>query len=35
VHDVRQATESELEQGSVSGGLLSVADEPPAPDRLH
>jgi FKBP-type peptidyl-prolyl cis-trans isomerase SlyD len=35
VHDVREATESELQQGSVSGGLLSVADESPGPDRLH
>jgi FKBP-type peptidyl-prolyl cis-trans isomerase SlyD len=35
VHDVREASDSELQQRSVSGGLLSVADEVPGPDRLH
>jgi hypothetical protein len=35
VHDVREASVYELQQRSVSGGLLSLADDVPGPDRLH
>lgn len=35
VHDVRGATESEIEQRSVTGELFSVADEQPGSGTLH
>jgi FKBP-type peptidyl-prolyl cis-trans isomerase SlyD len=35
VHDVRAASDSEIEQRSVSGGLLSVIDATPGSKRLH
>jgi len=35
VHDVREASVYELQQRSVSGGLLSLADDVPGLDRLH
>jgi FKBP-type peptidyl-prolyl cis-trans isomerase SlyD len=36
VHDVREATDEEIERRSVGGGeLLSVVDTPPGEPRLH
>ena len=35
VHDVRDASESEIEQRSVTGDLFSVADEQPGSGTLH
>jgi len=35
VHDVREACEAEVAQGSVAGDLLSVLDAPPNPGALH
>ena len=35
VHDVRDASEAEIEQRSVTGELFSVADEQPGSGTLH
>jgi len=35
VHDVRDATEVEIEQRSITGELFSVADEQPGSGTLH
>jgi FKBP-type peptidyl-prolyl cis-trans isomerase SlyD len=35
VHDVREASEAEVAQGTVAGDLQSVLDAPPNPGALH
>ena len=35
VHDVRQASEAEVEQRSVAGDLFSLADAAPGSGTLH
>ena len=35
VHDVRAASEAEIEQGSVAGSLFSLAGGPPGSETLH